>query len=66
MACEIAVTVTIAGSVLVAVATVGTVFGAVYSPVEESEPQTEPDWVACASKSFVDYAARQEENAPES
>jgi hypothetical protein len=35
-----AVTVTIAGSVLCIVATVGTVFGAVYNPVAEIEPQT--------------------------
>src|SRR5580700_1577634 len=39
-ACETAVTVTTAGSVLCIVATVGTVFGAVYKPVAEIEPQT--------------------------
>jgi hypothetical protein len=42
LACEMAVTVKVAGSVLFAVASVGTVFGATYKPVAESEPQTEP------------------------
>jgi hypothetical protein len=40
-ACEMAVTVTTAGSVLCMVATVGTVFGAVYKPVAEMEPQAD-------------------------
>lgn len=42
LACEMAVTVTVAGSVLVMVDTVGTVFGAVYTPRGVIEPQTEP------------------------
>jgi hypothetical protein len=40
-ACEIAVTVKLAGSVLVALVTVGTVFGATYWPVADIVPQTE-------------------------
>jgi hypothetical protein len=46
LACEMAVTVTVAGSVLLAISmivfTVGTVFGAVYMPPGVIEPQTEP------------------------
>jgi hypothetical protein len=41
VACEIAVTVKLAGSVLVALVTVGTVFGATYWPVVDIVPQTE-------------------------
>jgi hypothetical protein len=40
-ACEIAVTVRLAGSVLVVLVTVGTVFGATYWPVADIVPQTE-------------------------
>lgn len=40
-ACEIAVTVNMAGSVLCVVATVGTVFGATYMPLADIVPQTE-------------------------
>src|SRR5580693_7738297 len=40
-ACEIAVTINWAGSVLLAVASVGTVFGATYMPLADIEPQTE-------------------------
>ena len=40
-ACEVAVTVNCAGSVLLVVASVGTVFGATYMPLADIVPQTE-------------------------
>ena len=41
LACEIAVTVNLAGSVLLIVASVGTVFGATYMPLADTVPHTE-------------------------
>jgi hypothetical protein len=41
LACEVAVTVKVAGSVLLTLASVGTVFGATYMPLADIVPQTE-------------------------